>query len=37
VCHRTVRCTSGATTPSRNGRLQKLKNLMNNVQQCATE
>jgi hypothetical protein len=24
VCHRTVRCTSGATTTSRNGRLQKL-------------
>jgi hypothetical protein len=26
VCHRTVRCTSGATATSRNGRLQKLKN-----------
>jgi hypothetical protein len=25
VCHRTVRCTSGATAPSCNGRLQKLK------------
>jgi hypothetical protein len=26
IIHRTVRCTSGATTTSRNGRLQKLKN-----------
>jgi hypothetical protein len=25
VCHRTVRCTSGATTTSHNGRLQKLR------------
>jgi hypothetical protein len=25
VCHWTVRCTSGATAPSHNGRLQKLK------------
>jgi hypothetical protein len=24
VCHRTVRCTSGATTIQRNGRLQRL-------------
>jgi hypothetical protein len=35
VCHQTVRCASGATTPSRNGRLQKLKNQMNNEEQCA--
>jgi hypothetical protein len=26
IIHRTVRCTSGATSTSRNGRLQKLKN-----------
>jgi hypothetical protein len=26
IIHRTARCTSGATTTSRNGRLQKLKN-----------
>jgi hypothetical protein len=37
VCHRTIRCTSGATTTSRNGRLQKLKIQMNSVQQCTTE
>jgi hypothetical protein len=35
VCHRTVRCTSRATTLSRNGRLQKLKNQMNSEEQCA--
>jgi hypothetical protein len=35
IIHRTVRCTSGATTPSRNGRLQKLKNQMNSEEQCA--
>jgi hypothetical protein len=35
VCHQTVRCTSGATTPSRSGRLQKLKNHMNSEEQCA--
>jgi hypothetical protein len=34
VCHRTIRCTSGATAPSRNGRLQKLENQMNNEEQC---
>jgi hypothetical protein len=32
VCHQTVRCTSGATAPSRKGRLQKLKNQMNSAQ-----
>jgi hypothetical protein len=32
IIHRTVRCDSGATTPSRNGRLQKLKNHMNSAQ-----
>jgi hypothetical protein len=35
IIHRTVRCTSGATAPSRNGRLQKLKNQMNSEEQCA--
>jgi hypothetical protein len=32
IIHRTVRCTSGATTTSRNGRLQKLKIQMNSAQ-----
>jgi hypothetical protein len=35
VCHRTVQCTSGATAPWRNGRLQKLENPMNSEEQCA--
>jgi hypothetical protein len=35
VSHRTVRCTSGATAPSRNGRLQKLKNQSYIEEQCA--
>jgi hypothetical protein len=35
IIHRTVRCTSGATTPSRNCRLQKLKNQMDSEEQCA--
>jgi hypothetical protein len=34
VCHQTVRCTSGATAPSRNGQLQKLENQMNGEEQC---
>jgi hypothetical protein len=33
VCHQTVRCTSGAMTTSRNGRLQKLKNQRNSARQ----
>jgi hypothetical protein len=35
VCHRTVRCTSGVTATSRNGRLQKVNIQMNSAQQCA--
>jgi hypothetical protein len=35
IIHRTVRCTSGAMTPSRNGRLQKLKNQRYSDEQCA--
>jgi hypothetical protein len=35
IIHRIVRCTSGVTTPSRNGRLQKLKIQMNSEEQCA--
>jgi hypothetical protein len=35
IIHRTVRCTSGATAPSRNDRLQKLENQMNSEEQCA--
>jgi hypothetical protein len=35
IIHRTVRCSSGATATSRNGRLQKLKNKMNSEEQCA--
>jgi hypothetical protein len=37
IIHRTVRCTSGATTTSCNGRLQKLKIQRNSAQQCAAE
>jgi hypothetical protein len=33
IIHRTVWCTSGATTHSCNGRLQKLKNQMNSARQ----
>jgi hypothetical protein len=35
VCHQTVRCDSGATTTSRNGRLQKRGDQMNSEEQCA--
>jgi hypothetical protein len=35
VCHQTVWCASGATAPSRNGRLQKLKNQSYSEEQCA--
>jgi hypothetical protein len=34
VCHRTVRCDSGATTTSRNGQLQKRGDQMNSEEQC---
>jgi hypothetical protein len=34
IIHRTVRCTSEGTAPSRNGRLQKLENHMNSEEQC---
>jgi hypothetical protein len=33
IIHRTIRCTSGATTTSRNGRLQKLKIQRNSARQ----
>jgi hypothetical protein len=33
--HRTVWCTSGATAPSRNGRLQKAADSVNSEEQCA--
>jgi hypothetical protein len=35
VIHRTVRCDSGATATSRNGRLQKSGDQMNSEEQCA--
>jgi hypothetical protein len=35
IIHRTVRCTSGATATSRNGRLQKRGDQMNSEEQCA--
>jgi hypothetical protein len=35
VCHWTVRCDSGATATSRNGRLQKRGDQMNSEEQCA--
>jgi hypothetical protein len=34
VCHWTVRCDSGATTTSHNGRLQKRGDQMNSEEQC---
>jgi hypothetical protein len=37
MCHRTVQCTSGATTTSCNGQLQKPLTLMNSGEQCAAE
>jgi hypothetical protein len=37
VCHRTVRCTSGATAIQRNGRLQKERWQRYSEEQCATE
>jgi hypothetical protein len=35
VCHQTVRCNSGATATSRNGRLQKRDDQMNSDEQYA--
>jgi hypothetical protein len=34
IIHRTVRCTNGATTIQRNGRLQKPLTQMNSEEQC---
>jgi hypothetical protein len=35
IIHRTVRCDSGATATSRNGRLEKRGDQMNSEEQCA--